>query len=187
MIKPEPIAFSEAERLSRIFDAENREEWQRTSHILRVLDLRPQTAIADVGAGTGYFSRLFADRAPEGRVYALDAEPNMVAFMQRRFANEARANIEVRQSRHDDPCLPPGLDVVFLANVYRFIRERRPFLARLRQQVDADTRLMFVDLKHAQAQVSPQQAAAEVEAAGFRVASLDLTGCPDHYILQFAV
>lgn len=185
MITPTPISFSEAERLSQIFDSENREQWQRTSHILRVLDLQPNTVIADVGAGTGYFSSLFSDRVPAGKVYALDTEPNMIAFMQRRFAREGRANIEIRQSRHADPCLPAGLDVAFLANVYRFIKDRPAFLAQLFRQVDEKTRVMFVDLKHIQAQVSPQLAMAEVKAAGFLVADMDLTGCPDHYILRF--
>ena len=76
MIKPEPVSFSEAERLSQIFDADNREEWQRTSAILAKLALQPGTVIADVFAGTGYSVQLFAQRVPQGRVYAHDTEQN---------------------------------------------------------------------------------------------------------------
>ncbi|WP_192457460.1 class I SAM-dependent methyltransferase [Musicola keenii] len=185
MISTAPISFSEAERLSQIFDADNREEWQKTSHILRVLNLRPDSVIADVGAGTGYFSSLFAEQLTAGTVYALDTEPNMVSYMERRFAMEARANIRVGLSLHTDPCLPAGLDVVFMANVYRFIREREAFLAQLYRQIDAATRVVFVDFKGSQSRVGPQQAQAEVVAAGFVVDEMDLEGCPDHYILQF--
>lgn len=185
MIKPEPVSFSEAERLSQIFDADNREEWQRTSAILAKLALQPDTVIADVGAGTGYFAQLFAQRVPQGRVYALDTEPNMLTYMARRFAAEPFSNITIQASEHSNPQLPQGLDVVFLANVYRFIRDRQTFLAQLHQQFASDTRGMFVDLKHEQAQVSPQQVMAEIETAGFKVVEMDLIACPNHYILQF--
>uniref|UniRef100_A0ABW8H1V7 Class I SAM-dependent methyltransferase n=1 Tax=Pectobacterium jejuense TaxID=2974022 RepID=A0ABW8H1V7_9GAMM len=186
MIKPEPISFSETERLSQIFDAENREEWQRTSRILDKLALQPDTVIADIGAGTGYFSQLFAERVPQGKVYALDTEPNMLAYMERRFAQEAFTNIAIQPSQHGNPQLPAGLDVVFLANVYRFIRDRQAFLAQLYQQFEARTRAMFVDLKHEQAQVSPPQVVTEIEVAGFKVIEMDLASCPNHYILQFS-
>ena len=101
-------SFAEPERLTLIFDAPDREDWQKTSRILAQMDLQPAMQIADVGAGTGYFSQLFAERVPDGRVYALDNEPNMVAHMQRRFADAGTAQVEVRQSQAADPCLPAG-------------------------------------------------------------------------------
>lgn len=185
MNQPTAISFAEPERLSKIFDAENREEWQRTSHVLHTLNLRPDMWVADVGAGTGYFSALLADRLPQGRVFALDAEANMVAYMDRRFADEARGNITTGLTQPTDPTLPSGLDLVFLANVYRFIRERALFLANLQRQVTPETQIVFVDFKGAAARVSPAQAKEEVLAAGFVLDSLDLVGCPDHYIMHF--
>lgn len=185
MISPSPISFSEAERLSRIFDAENREEWQRTSHILEVLHLQPDTIIADVGAGTGYFSRLLSDRLPRGNVYALDTEPNMLDFMQKRFAKEGRRNIDIRPCKSDDPCLPPDVDVVFMANVYRFITSRQTFLKHLYEQTGDSVRVIIVDLNSEQSQVPPQKAQEEVVAAGFVLVGRDMTGCPNHCILSF--
>ena len=185
MVKPKPISFSEAERLSLIFDSGNREEWQRTSHIMNTLDLKPDMVIADVGAGTGYFSSQFSDLLPRGRVYALDTEPNMVSYMDNRFSEEKRTNVETGLSKAADPCLPAGLDVVFLANVYRFIKERDVFLGNIFQQVDHTTQIMFVDFRGSNARVTPQQAVNEVTEAGFEVEDMDMTGCPDHYILRF--
>lgn len=186
MIKPEPISFSEAERLSQIFDAENRDEWQQTSRIIEKLQLQPDSVIADVGAGTGYFTRLFAAQVPQGKVYALDSEPNMISYMARRFPAEHYPEIEIRLSQPDNPDLPAGLHIVFLANVYRFIRQRQAFLASLYTQFTVGTRGMFVDLKLSQAQVSPEQVKNEIESAGFRVLEMDMTSCPSHYILQFS-
>ncbi len=185
MVQPKPISFSEAERLSLIFDAENREEWQRTSHILKTLDLKPHMVIADVGAGTGYFSSQFAERLPEGKVYALDTEANMVSYMDNRFAEEGYTNVETGQSEHTNPCLPKGLDIVFLANVYRFIKERDLFLSHMFEQVDHNAQVVFVDFRGSNARVTPQQAVNEVTNAGFEVVDMDMTGCPDHYILRF--
>ena len=185
MIKPKPISFSEAERLSLIFDAENREEWQRTSRIIESLNLGPTMKVADLGAGTGYFTEIFAALVPKGKVYALDAEPNMIEFMEQRFSQPQYSNIQVQICNAIAPHLPSELDVVFLANVYRFIIPRDTFLANLYQQVQDNTLIMFVDFRRSHARVSPQQAMDEVTRAGFIIEDMDMSSCPDHYILRF--
>lgn len=179
------VSFAEPTRLSFIFDAEDREQWQKSSAILQRMALQPEMVVADIGAGTGYFSRLFALTLSGGRVHAIDCEPNMVAHMQQRFAREGLANVSVHLSRVCDPCLPEIPDWVFLANVYRFIQEREVFLRRLLAQMGQQTRGLLVDFKGAQAAVSPTQARAEVQQAGFVVDELDLQTCPDHYLLHF--
>ena len=179
------VSFAEPARLSFIFDAEEREQWQKSSAILQRMALQPEMVVADIGAGTGYFSRLFALTLSGGRVHAIDCEPNMVAHMQQRFAREGLANVSVHLSRVCDPCLPEIPDWVFLANVYRFIQEREVFLRRLLAQMGQQTRGLLVDFKGAQAAVSPTQARAEVQQAGFVVDELDLQTCPDHYLLHF--
>ncbi|MGL5046811.1 MAG: class I SAM-dependent methyltransferase [Shewanella sp.] len=179
------IFFSEPERLSLIFDAPNRQEWQNTSRILEVLELRSDMIVADVGAGTGYFTALLAERLPLGHVYAIDPELNMVRHMQTRFADTKLGAITVRQSLPTDPCLPNHCDLVFLANVYRFIYDRPLFLMHLHQQISTQTRVVFVDFKGSNARVSPEQAVTEVMAAGFTVQELDINSCPDHYIMHF--
>ena len=178
------ISFAEPERLSEIFDAEHREEWQNTSHILATLNLSTNEVIADVGAGTGYFSAQFADKA--GKVFAIDAEANMVSYMNKRFEQEGRNNIETRQCTLTDPRLPEDVDVVFLANTYRFIEDRPAFLSNLYRQTNDSVKIMFVDLRKSNARVSTQMARDEVIAAGFQIGALDESGCPDHYIMTFS-
>ena len=179
------ISFSEPERLKEIFDGENREEWQKPSHILQTLALKPSDMIADVGAGTGYFSNLFSSQVGSGKVFAIDCEANMVSYMRERFSEPKYANVEVHQSYKDDPCIPSEANIVFLANTYRFITGRVDFLAKAKQQVVKGTRFVIVDFKGSNARVSPQQVIVEVEQAGFRTVDFDDTGCPDHYILTF--
>lgn len=176
--------FAQAEKLSQIFDSETREQWQGTAHILAKLALTPNQRIADIGAGTGYFSALFANALPQGHVYALDTEPNMVAFMRERFTKARYSNVTVAQSGPINPCLPEHLDVIFMANVYRFIQDRGAFLHALHQQSEPHARIVFIDLKQSQ-RLCAQDVEQEVMAAGFLIEELDMTGCPDHYILSF--
>ena len=179
------ISFAEPEKLSEIFDASHRQEWQNTSHILDTLNLSDDDTIADVGAGTGYFTALFSDRIRSGKIFAIDAEPNMVSYMNNHFANEQRNNIETGLCTLTDPCLPENLNIVFLANTYRFIENRSEFLKNLHNQVSDNTRVMFVDFKGSHARVSPETAMDEVTSAGFEIDHFDQDGCPDHYILTF--
>ena len=179
------ISFSDPERLKEIFDGENREEWQKTSYIMKHLQLNSNTVIADVGAGTGYFSDLFSQTLSDGKVYAIDCEPNMVTYLKSRFSNSRLNNVDIIQSKSEDPCIPRDVDMVFIANTYRFINDRSAFLGNLFQQVESNTRLVFVDFKGSHARVSPDMAINEVQQAGFEIINLDITGCPDHYILTF--
>lgn len=179
------ISFAEPQRLKEIFDAQNREEWQRTSHIIRTLALEEDDIIADIGAGTGYFSNIFAQTITSGKVYSIDCEPNMVAYMKDRFSAESFAQMQVIESMPDNPCIPPDAKIIFLANTYRFIPKRDAFLQKMREQTQSGTRFVFVDFKGVNARVTPEMAKNEVEEAGFEVQSFDLDGCPDHYILTF--
>ena len=182
------ISFAEPERLTEIFDSETRPEWQNTNYILDCLALKNDTVIADVGAGTGYFSNLFAKTAE--RVYALDCEPEMVRYMEQRFSDEQcfseeqRGNILTGLSQYADPCLPENVDIVFMANVYRFIQQRDEFLSRLYQQVDQTTEVVFVDLDSDRIQVTLEVVIQEVEQAGFTVHFCNRDECPSHYVLK---
>ncbi|MDW6005079.1 class I SAM-dependent methyltransferase [Vibrio mangrovi] len=179
------ISFAEPERLKEIFDGENREEWQKTSHIIRSIGLKEDDTVADLGAGTGYFSNIFSQILCKGKVYSIDCEPNMVAYMRERFSDEQFAHVQVIQSQPDNPCIPTDVNWVFVANTYRFIHHRDAFLQKMREQTNPGTTFVFVDFKGVNARVSPQMAIDEVKNAGFEILHLDTEGCPDHYILTF--
>lgn len=180
------ISFAEPERLTLIFDGENRQEWQNTSYIIDQLKLRSSDVVADIGAGTGYFTHQFAHILSQGKVYAIDCEPNMITFMRERFRQTDLNNIGFVLSKPGDPTIPCGCTVVFLANAYRFISDRKAFLMKIMQQTDTNTRYYIVDFKGENARVSPKLATEEVESAGFKIINYDDTGCPDHYILSFS-
>jgi len=180
------ISFSEPERLSLIFDSQEREEWQKSSKVLEKLgfdESRKSFVVADVGAGTGYFTNLFL--ASVSHVVAIDCEPNMVSYLNQRF-QEQHDRVSVVQSTPIDPCIPEGVDLVFIANAYRFIEQRAVFLNNLYTEISSTCVVALLDLKTASARVSPEQARTEAEQAGFIVTELDKNTCPDHYMMMLA-
>ncbi len=176
------VSFAEPEKLAFIFDGENRQQWQNTDHILATLDIKQNEVVADVGAGTGYFCQQFVSRTGVGHIYAIDLEANMVAYLENRFIEEPR--ISCLSCTADDPSIPEGVDTVFLANSYRFIKDRKTFLAKLKEQITAEARVVIVDFKGSNARVTPEMAIQEVKDAGFEIVNFDRDGCPDHYILS---
>ena len=158
---------------------------RKTSYIINKLQLKSDAVIADIGAGTGYFSNIFSQIVCDGKVYSIDCEANMVKYMKERFKDEAFHNVEVLQSTYEDPCVPSRTDIVFIANAYRFIIDRDIFLNNLFKQTRQDTQFVFVDFKGSNARVSPSMVISEVKEAGFEVVDFDTEGCPDHYILTF--
>lgn len=79
----------------------------------------------------------------------------MVAYMQNRFSDEVFDNIQVVLSQPDNPCIPLGVDILFMANTYRFISERVAFLQKMRSQTVPNTKFVIVDFKGSNARVSP--------------------------------
>ena len=96
-----------------------REREERTDLLTERLPLEPDAVVADIGAGTGYFSFPIAERVPEGRVLAVDIQPEMLAIIERRKAAGAPANVEPVLGTEKDPGLPAGgVDLVLIVDAY---------------------------------------------------------------------
>lgn len=104
-----------AEWLER--DSRQREE--RTDLLLANLELKPTDVVADVGAGTGYFTFRIAPRVPRGKVLAVDVQPEMIEFLNRGERERKLANVEPILGTVDYPKLPAGtVDVALLVDAY---------------------------------------------------------------------
>jgi cyclopropane fatty-acyl-phospholipid synthase-like methyltransferase len=139
--------FSDVERFAAIFDDPERDEWQMPAHVVELLAIEPGMTVVDLGAGTGYFlPHLAAAVGPEGRVVALDVEPNMVRHMEERIAREGIANVEARVAATDDPGLDPGsVDRVLIVDTWHHIEGRERYAARLRDALRAGGTVTIVD------------------------------------------
>jgi FkbM family methyltransferase len=83
------------------------------------LPLQPDSVVADIGAGTGYFSFPMAQRVPEGRVLAVDIQPEMLEIIAQRRAETGIDNVETVLGTVSDPGLPKaGVDLILLVDAY---------------------------------------------------------------------
>ena len=96
-----------------------RERQERTDLLIAGLRLSEDFVVADIGAGTGYFTFPVAQRVPRGKVFAVDIQPEMLARLARRKGLENVANVETVLGEEDDPKLPDNeIDLAFIVDAY---------------------------------------------------------------------
>jgi SAM-dependent methyltransferase len=96
-----------------------REQEEAPDVLVRELRLQPDDVVADIGAGTGYFTFRMSALVPRGRVLAVDIQPEMLDLIRERSERDAIDNVEPVLGRIDDPSLPEaGVDVVLIVDAY---------------------------------------------------------------------
>lgn len=187
-------SFADVERYQRLFEAEERDAWQKPDELVAALELEPGSMVADVGSGTGYFARRFAVAVgPEGTVFAADIEPNMVVYLRDRADRDGQANLVPVLASADDPRLPDGSsNLIFFCDTWHHISDRVAYARRLQRDLAPGGRVVIVDFLPGPLPVGPPpehklSAAAvtgEFEQAGYHLAgTLDLL--PHQYVLIF--
>src|SRR5262249_5263372 len=158
------------------------------------LEIARGMTVADLGAGTGYFSRyLAAAVGPSGSVLAVDPEPNMVAHLRERAEREHTDNVVPILASLDNPRLPVGsVDLVLIVDTYPHLDDRLTYLPRLQRFLHPSGRVAVIDWHKRPLPVGPppehklarEQVVEEMNAAGYRlVAEPDLL--PYQYLLVF--
>jgi len=129
-----------AEEYAKILEEPGRDEWQKPDQVIRALDLKPTEVVADIGAGSGYFSRRFAAHA--AKVYAVDIDAGLLKIA----AKSSPANVVTIVSAPDDPKLPEAsVDLVFFCDVLHHIDNRPAYYAKLRRALKPHARIVNVD------------------------------------------
>jgi len=122
------------ETLIRLYEDPNREKWQKPLQVVERLSIQPGEVVADIGAGTGYFSVLLAKKVGQhGTVYAVDIDRNMAEYVKLRAKKEGLTNVSAILAKEDDPLLAKeSTDLIFTCNTYMFIQNRVRYLSRLK-------------------------------------------------------
>jgi ubiquinone/menaquinone biosynthesis C-methylase UbiE len=154
-----------------------REDEEAPSKALDALDLKPGMIVADIGAGSGYYSSRIAKRVgPAGRVYATDIQPGMIALLDRRIKSEGLTNVTTVLGGMDDPRLPPkAIDLAIMVDVYHELQEPQIFLQRLKETFKPGGRLVLLEFRKEDPKVpilevhkmSVAEVKQELEAEGF--------------------
>jgi predicted methyltransferase len=184
--------FEDAERFAQVFDDPQRDAWQKPQEVVRVMQLAPGQAVADIGAGTGYFMpHLSKAVGPKGKVLALDIEPDMVRHMKERAERDTLANVEVRQVAPDDPRLPAaGVDRILIVNTWHHIADRSAYARKLEPALRPGGAIYIVDFTletergpPRDHRLAPDAVIADLEAAGLEAELVD-ESLPDQYIVR---
>jgi ubiquinone/menaquinone biosynthesis C-methylase UbiE len=185
-----PHRFEHADDWAKVFDAPDRDSWQHPDDVLAALALAPGMTVADVGAGTGYFTVRLARAVPDGHVIATDIEPDMLQHIAHRAAAEHLANITTAQATADDPALPPAsVDRVLIVDVWHHIADRRRYAAALARALKPGGTIAVVDFTAAATRGPPAHHRLPPEAiiADFRAAGLDASVSPTQLPEQYIV
>lgn len=119
--------------------------WQRPDDVIAALAIQPSDQIADLGAGEGYFVPYLAAAAPDGRVYAVEVDPERIATLEERFGGDAD-NVEVVSAQLDDPTLPDdAVDLVLIVNTYHHIDAREAYFRNLRRDLSPRGRVAIIE------------------------------------------
>src|SRR5687767_12889286 len=108
----------------------NRDAWQKVDEIFAAMGIKPGAAVADIGAGGGFFTtRLSRAVGDSGRVFAVDISADVVRRLRERAANDGLKNVEVIQGAASDPKLPPAsLDAALIVNAYHEMNDHQAML-----------------------------------------------------------
>lgn len=130
-----------------LLERPNREDVQKSAEILKALALRPGERVADIGAGSGYFTFQVADAVgPTGHVLALDIAPEMLQFLDMRVKARKAANVTLRQVTRDDAQLPPGsVDTILMIDTIHYVKDRTAYARKLRPSLAEGGRLVVID------------------------------------------
>lgn len=140
-------SFSRVKDYVERFDSPSRDEWQKPEEVLDFIELRNTDKLADVGAGTGYFSIRAAQRLSHGIVYAVDAESNMLDYLNKRALESNLRNIETLKCEIGHLVLPEVVDVILLVNVYHHIHDRSNYFSNLRKWLSTNGKLVIIEGK----------------------------------------
>jgi len=127
----------------------SRSGWQHPDRVIAELQLQPGDQVADIGAGSGYFTFRLADAVgPTGHVYAVDVDEEIVRDLEEAAREGGYSNVTAVLGEFGDPLLPDGeIDLVFLCNTYHHIDEQVAYFDRLRVDLKPAGRVVIVEPK----------------------------------------
>ena len=187
------IAQVMGHRGARWLERSSRTQAERTDVLLDLLPLAADMIVADIGAGTGYFSLPIAQRVPKGEVLAVDIQPEMLALIEQKALASNVKNIRLIQGQADDPALPKAaVDLVLMVDAYHEFEFPREMAANIKAGLKPGGIVILVEYRAEDPnlailrlhKMSAEQAIKEWQAAGF-VFEKNIGDLPQQHVLVF--
>lgn len=172
-----------------------RDAYQKPHEVMEALDVKAGEVIADIGAGSGYFTiRLAHHVGPTGRVYAVDVSPDMIRHLQARIRDAKLQNVTPILAPPDDPLLPQAVDRFVVVDVWHHIENQAGYLATMKKLLKPGGQVVMIDFHKRDIPVGPpagmkiarEDLLKQMQANGFRLVK-EHTFLPYQYFLVFAV
>ena len=177
-----------------LLEAPDRDLWQRPDQIMDAMAIADASVVADIGAGSGWFTIRLARRVgPQGLVYAEDVQKEMINAISRRVSREGLANVRPVLGLKNDPHLPAqSLDAVLMVDAYHEIENPVAVLSNLARALTPQGRLGVIDFRldgtgpgpSPEERVSPDVVVREAQEAGLRLSRQE-PFLPFQYFLIF--
>ena len=184
-------SFSQADVWAKEFDDPSRDAWQKPEQVLDTLTLDRNALVADIGAGTGYFSVRLAKRVPEGKVFAIDVEPDMLRYLSERARREHLNNVIPVVANQESANIPEPVDLIMIVDTYHHIDDRLAYFTKLKKSLRPQGRLAIVDFKLDSPEgpppahrISAEKVTEELKAAGYSLIAAH-SFLPRQYFLVF--
>ena len=183
-------SFTGPEQWAKVFDDPARDVWQKPDDVVALMGITSAMTVADLGAGTGYFTGRLAHAAATGRVLAVDVEPSMVEYLNARALRDGWRNVTAQLASANDPTLPAAhVDRILIVDVWHHLSERRAYAAKLAQALKPGGAVFVVDFEMDSPmgpgkahRILPAALAAELQTAGLTT-SIATETLPHHYIV----
>jgi ubiquinone/menaquinone biosynthesis C-methylase UbiE len=161
----------------RMISGPGRDKWQYPDQVIATLAIQPGDRIADIGAGSGYFTTHLARASgPTGITYAIDSDDDMLDLIEQLAEASGLATIRPIRADPDGPTLPERVDLAFLCNVYHHLPDQRAYFARFAGQLAPGGRVAIIEavpgglaarlFGHV---TPPERIQADLRAAGFEL------------------
>jgi precorrin-6B methylase 2 len=193
-ISGRPIANVMGHEGAAWLERPEREAEEAPTKAVAALRLRPGQVVADIGAGSGYYTLLIgAAVGPRGRVYATDIQPEMLALIQKKIEARRVANVELVLGTPTESRLPDSsVDLALMVDVYHELAQPQMFLRSLKRAIKPGGRLVLIEFRKESPDVpireehkmSVRDARLELEAEGYRFERV-LDMLPWQHILIF--
>ena len=142
------LAARKADEWVTTLEGPQRVATQKIDEVLSKLALKPGMVVADIGAGSGLFSRPLAKAvAPAGKVYAVDVQQDLLDYINKRDKDENIRNIQTVLGEFNDPKLPArDVDLAFINDVLHHIQNRAVYLKALGGYIKANGRIVIIEM-----------------------------------------
>jgi predicted methyltransferase len=180
------------------FEVESREVFERRKEILAACEVKPGMRVADIGAGTGLYTRMFAEAVGEkGWIYAVEINGKFIGHIQARAKQEGQANITGVLCPQDSVSLPPeSIDRAFICDVYHHFEYPKSTMASLVKAMKPGAILTVVDFERIEGvssdwimghvRAGKEVFRKEIEDAGLTlVEEVKIDGVKENYVLKF--